>query len=74
VNRKPQEKVLTADAETQTLNRPLLQEASEETDLYNCLDSVFNSGSFSKADLFDRNAGLASKRPLNEWERANFRK
>lgn len=74
VNRKPQERVVTADAETQTLNRPRLQEASEETDLYNCLDGVFNSGSFSRAEVVERNVGLASKRGLNEWERANFRK
>lgn len=55
------------DKEVQTLNRPLLQYRSEETDIYNCFDSAFNGGHVTYQDVVSSNAGLASKRPLNEW-------
>jgi len=53
------------DQETQTLNRPLLQYRSEETDFYNCFDSVFNGGHLSYDDVVRRNSGIASKKHLN---------
>jgi hypothetical protein len=62
------------DQETQTLNRPVLQYWTEETDLYNCFDSVFNGGGFRSQDVTSHNNILASKRHLNEWEQERLRK
>jgi hypothetical protein len=62
------------DRETQTINRPLLQECSEERDLYNCFDNFFNGESFKYDDVMGKNVGLASKRNLTEWEEARLNK
>lgn len=62
------------DKEVQTMNKPLLQYRTEETDLYNCFDSVFNGGGFQYKDVVHNNAILASKRHLNEWEAERVRK
>lgn len=62
------------DAETQTINRPLLQEQNEERDLYNCFDNFFNGDSLRYDDVIGKNVGLASKRHLTEWEQARLNK
>lgn len=66
-NKKVSKVISMVDKETQTSTKPLLQYRSEETDLYNCFDSVFNGKGFQKKDIVDRNVGLASKRQLNDW-------
>lgn len=73
-NKRPQRVIEMVDRETQTNNRPVLQYWNQESDLYNCFDSVFNGGGFRKNDLVKNNHILASKRPLNEWEQERLRK
>lgn len=72
INKKPSRIIEMVDRETQTINRPLLQEQSEERDLYNCFDNFFNGGSMGYDDIIGKNVGLASKRQLTEWEEARL--
>ena len=53
------------DAQVQTMEKPPLQLYSEETDLYNCFDGIFNGKNLSYKEVVQQNVGLASKRHLN---------
>ena len=64
-NKKPPKVIQMVDKETQTWNKPALQYWQQETDLYNCFDSVFNGQGFRKDDVVKNNHLLASKRNLN---------
>lgn len=54
-NKKDAKVVTMKDMSTQTSNKPLLQYKSEETDIYNCFDSVFNGGGFKSSDVGKNN-------------------
>ena len=56
-----------SDSATQTPVRPPLQYESNNTDMFNCLDNIFNSGKgpkFSGKDIVGHNKFVTPKRHL----------
>ena len=59
------------DSATQTVTRPPLQYESNNTNMFNCLDNIFNSGKgpkFSGKDIVGHNQFITPKRNLEDWE------